>query len=317
MSNFYVYELWNPLKNNPFYVGKGNLNKELRVYSHLKEAQNVINFKNKNRHKINTILKILKEGYSIDHRIVFETDNEQEAFDKEKELIKQYGRRDKNTGILTNMTDGGEGASGYIFPKWLLEIKRNRMLGANNHMYGKTHSKETRAKISTYLKDGFANGSILPTIHTEAHKKNLRENNKGGQATAIPVAQICIESGNIIKFHRSARQAGLLLTNKKDAKANICAACKNKNVAPYGFYWRYIDDTDISSGKLMNIDNLNKWRFSGKSSKSVIQLDDNYNQIKVWESASEACRSLNKHIGSINRALKNSTKAQGFYWKYN
>ena len=67
----------------------------------------------------------------------------------------------------------------------------------------------------------------------------------------------------------------------------------------------------------MNIDNLNKWRFSGKSSKSVIQLDDNYNQIKVWESASEACRSLNKHIGSINRALKNSTKAQGFYWKYN
>jgi len=48
---FYVYELWNPFKNLPFYVGKG---KNERYTDHLKEA---IHNNGVNRHKINTIKK--------------------------------------------------------------------------------------------------------------------------------------------------------------------------------------------------------------------------------------------------------------------
>jgi hypothetical protein len=45
---------------------------------------------------------------------VFETEDEQAAFDKEVELIALYGRRDLGRGALFNLTDGGEGASGSI-----------------------------------------------------------------------------------------------------------------------------------------------------------------------------------------------------------
>lgn len=73
----------------PYYIGKG---KNKRAYS-------------KNR-RIKPPPK---------DRIVFHTTNltEQQAFDLEQQLIKQYGRKDNNTGILTNLTDGGEGSTGY------------------------------------------------------------------------------------------------------------------------------------------------------------------------------------------------------------
>ena len=47
----------------------------------------------------------------------------------ERRLIRWYGRKDNGTGILRNMTDGGEGTSGFIF------------------------SEETRKKLSEYLKN--------------------------------------------------------------------------------------------------------------------------------------------------------------------
>jgi hypothetical protein len=45
---------------------------------------------------------------------IFETNDEQEAFAKEMQLIDLYGRRDLKTGTLFNRTDGGEGPSGMI-----------------------------------------------------------------------------------------------------------------------------------------------------------------------------------------------------------
>jgi hypothetical protein len=41
---------------------------------------------------------------------------EQEAFDWERRYIARYGRKNNGTGILRNLTDGGEGASGAILP---------------------------------------------------------------------------------------------------------------------------------------------------------------------------------------------------------
>ena len=104
---FYVYVYYDPrpLKlNQPVYVGKGTGDRDISHWSrgsHNKPFQDFISH-------------LKQRGLIATCQRVFETENEQEAFDKEVELIELYGRRDLKTGTLFNRTDGGEGASGYI-----------------------------------------------------------------------------------------------------------------------------------------------------------------------------------------------------------
>ena len=64
-----------------------------------------------------------------------------EAIATEIELIARYGRLDLGTGMLTNMTDGGEGLSGIVHTA----ETRAKMSAAKK---GRTYSPETRAKMS-------------------------------------------------------------------------------------------------------------------------------------------------------------------------
>lgn len=119
---FYVYEIIDPFTNLPFYVGKGTLN---RCYDHLKNLDS-------KSHKNNKIRKILDSGNQVIIRKVFWTDNEQEAFTEEKRLILLYGRKNIKTGMLTNLTNGGEGVSGWIMSnKQRMKISK-RVSGEGN-----------------------------------------------------------------------------------------------------------------------------------------------------------------------------------------
>lgn len=84
----------------------------------------------------------------------------------ERFYIRWYGRKDIGTGILRNLTDGGEGASGRICSE---EVKQK--IGAanknNKSRYGIRHSEETRKKISDAHK-----GKKL----TEEQKKKIGKN---------------------------------------------------------------------------------------------------------------------------------------------
>jgi hypothetical protein len=90
---------------------------------------------------------------------------EDEAFSLEKYCIALYGRLDKGTGILRNLSDGGDGPAGAILTeerkRKISEWGRGRkhtqealrkmsesQLGPKNHMWGKEVSAETRQKIS-------------------------------------------------------------------------------------------------------------------------------------------------------------------------
>ena len=112
---YYIYILKNPITNLPFYIGVGKKNRKSsisREQSHIVEALNFAKGKvNKsvNKHKLNTILQILSLGYQVDIEFGNSYDIENLAFEEEIRLIAQYGRRDLGTGILTNMSDGGEG----------------------------------------------------------------------------------------------------------------------------------------------------------------------------------------------------------------
>lgn len=114
MVSYYVYELRNP-NNEIFYIGKGTDRGRgiTRLTEHLKDARSVLAGKHPSNYRLHTINQIVAEGKLPTIHVVFTTDVEERALQKEVELIKQYGRKDIGTGILTNHTDGGEGNSGY------------------------------------------------------------------------------------------------------------------------------------------------------------------------------------------------------------
>lgn len=91
----YVYRHIRTDLNQPFYIGIGTRNDNyFRAYQ-----------KTKNK-RSNFWFNIAKNGYEVE--ILFDNISKGEAILKEKEFIKLYGRKDINTGILCNLTDGGE-----------------------------------------------------------------------------------------------------------------------------------------------------------------------------------------------------------------
>lgn len=99
MKNPYYVYLYLREDKTPYYVGKGKGN---RVYS-------------KNRRL---------QPPPKDRILILDNLTEEEAFRKEINLIKRYGRKDNGTGILANLTDGGEGSSGYTWTEEQIHDKK-------------------------------------------------------------------------------------------------------------------------------------------------------------------------------------------------
>ena len=110
----------------------------------------------------------------------------------ERRYIRWYGRKDLCTGILRNMTDGGDGSSGFQ----PTEETRKKLSEAKRGRKGKKHSEETRKKLSeakkgrklsqeTRLKMSQskkgkpANCSMSGKKHSEETKRKMAAKSKG------------------------------------------------------------------------------------------------------------------------------------------
>ena len=137
---YYIYQHIRLDNNSVFYVGKGKKHR-------INESSN----RNKYWHNI-----VNKVGYKSE--IVYDKLNEELALDLEKELIAKYKSLNYK---LCNLTDGGEGVSGY---KHTTETKK--LLGELN----KTRSPDSD---KTRIKKGLAWKGKKRKPFTEEHKEKL------------------------------------------------------------------------------------------------------------------------------------------------
>lgn len=121
-NGFYVYGHMRADFDSLFYVGKGHGRRYRQTTNRNKHWKHIVN----------------KHGYTT--KIFYEGLTEEEAFQKEKELIALFGR-EEHGGMLCNYTDGGDGPSGTKISE-----ERKQLISRANK--GKIVSKETREKLS-------------------------------------------------------------------------------------------------------------------------------------------------------------------------
>ena len=149
-----------------------------------------------------------KHGYTIEYPHT-EISQEQ-AKDLEKHYISAYGRLDKGTGTLCNMTDGGDGRVGYECSQ---ETKEKMRKSAT----GKKLSQETKNKIGENSRSR-KSWSVLPRKKTEQHKRNLSASRKDKKSV------ICY--GELYESQSSAaKKFGISATNIK----RRCLSSKHPN----------------------------------------------------------------------------------------
>ena len=96
---------------------------------------------------------VAKTEYEVE--ILFEDVSVEFAKEKEIEFIKLYGRLDRGTGTLCNLTDGGDGIQGYVFTEQDKKKMSEKALGKKMSEASKLKmSKKQKLPVLQYDLDG-------------------------------------------------------------------------------------------------------------------------------------------------------------------
>lgn len=295
----YVYRHIRLDKNEPFYIGIGT------QYRYSKAIKYGRARKKSGRNKI--WYNIYEKTNNFIWEILFESNDYEEIKQKEIEFIKLYGRIDLGTGILANMTDGGD--SILTSPKFA-EAQENHKI--------KCYKYDLEGNfIKAY--DSIINGAI----DTDCGFTGIRECCLGllkrykqfiWRFEYKEKLDICIRSqvytpiyqyalnGEYVACWNSSEEAGKFFNINAQ---NIKKSCECiKQISSSGFQWRYFKCSQIS-------------KFISKRCKSIEKLDLDGNFIKKYTSALEASEENNLSCKLISAALRGRTKTSGgFKWRF-
>lgn len=175
---FYTYSHTKP-DGTVFYIGKGS---GVRAW---KKTRRNLHWKN----------IVAKHGtYNVE--ILAYWDTEKEALDHEMALISHF----RNAGYkLANMTNGGEGISGYKHTdQWKLNMSATNK-GKNNPCFGKKPSEKTIKKISEALRNLNLKGKNCPNFKCPILAKNIETGVEIVLSGSAEMSAAGFQSTNIFK----------------------------------------------------------------------------------------------------------------------
>lgn len=221
----YVYRHIRLDKNEPFYIGIGSDAKYHRAGEKTRRNDLWKKIVNKTKYEIEILID----------DITYE-----EAKIKEVEFIKIYGRIIDGTGILSNLTLGGEGAKGHIVSK---ETAKKISDAQKGRKLSKEHIENLRigrtgCKMPTRTKEhqDKLNAARIGVARKPETKQKLSLANIGKiSSRRKPVMQFSLD-GIFIKKYDYVLQAAKELNM---SHSNIVNCASGKSKFSNGFIWKY------------------------------------------------------------------------------
>lgn len=230
----YVYQYIRVDTNTPFYIGIGTK----RVYStQYKRARDI------SRHKYNKIFYAITQKTKYEVYIIFESNDYNEIKNKEIELIKQYGRIAVHTGLLANLTDGGDGTINYVNPKSLKKCYAYTKEG----IFYKEFDSITKAaeffavgvtSISMHINhknEWLVRGYQFRKYKIDKIDAALNHNEKMPLQFGKSILQYTLD-GKFLKEWQTSHQIQRELSY---SRGSISDCCRGVRKQAYGFQWRF------------------------------------------------------------------------------
>ena len=219
----YLYRHIRLDKNEPFYIGIGSDLHYNRAYD----------LKNNRR---NYIWNKIIQKTNIEVEIMLDNLTWEQVCEKEVEFIKFYGRIDKKNGILSNLTDGGDGSLGVIISLEKRKMMSKMFSGHGNPMFGKKMSKESieKTRLKNIGRIAWNKGKF--GIYSENSLIKMRESkigkiawNKGKKGVnGIGNAKLVINLENGI-FYESCKEAASIYNKKHSTLKSKLNGCNSNN----------------------------------------------------------------------------------------
>lgn len=184
----------------PYYIGKGSGNRAWSKYHHNNRTPLDKNY-----------IVILETGLT-----------DLGALAIERRLIKWWGRKDKGTGILLNLTDGGEGAGGAT-----RSIDTRKKLSKS--LTGKPSPKSKYEKTKSYI-----NGMTGKKLTTEQRLTHSKNNTGEGNPRAKLTEEKVLE---ILKLSKEPNNLTSDIADKYNVSYATVVAIKKRRI------WKHIDIT--------------------------------------------------------------------------